>query len=154
MSGKRTELEEFMELAGPILENPDYQRLKDYIQHGNVTTYDHCRDVAWKAFRMNRRLHLGVNEPDLVAACLLHDYYLYDWHTKGDKLHGLHHPSIAAECARNDFNVNKEVQHAIRAHMWPLTIADIPKSRIAWLLTTADKICSANETVFRRDREV
>lgn len=142
--------EEFMQLARPILESPDYQRLKQYIQHGRVTTYEHCLDVAWKAFCMNRKMHLGVNESDLVAACLLHDYYLYDWHSKGDHLHGFHHPAIAAECARKDFGVSKEVEDAIRAHMWPLTLTEVPGSRLAWLLTTADKICSANETVFKR----
>ncbi len=154
METKRNDYEEFMELAGPIIESSEYQQLKNYIQHGAVTTYDHCIDVAWKAFCMNRALHVGADEADLVIACLLHDYYLYDWHTKGDRLHGLHHPSIAAECAKRDYQVKEKVEDAIKAHMWPLTITSIPRSRIAWLLTMADKICSATETVFKRNGEV
>ncbi len=144
------EHEEFMALAGPIIETPAYQRLRQYIQHGKVTTYQHCLDVAWQAFRMNRRLHMGVNEADLVAACLLHDYYLYDWHDHGDRLHGFHHPDIAARCARDDFHVSEEVQEAIRSHMWPLTLSKVPAGKIGWLLTMSDKICSAKETMMLR----
>ncbi len=150
---RNQEYEEFLALARPVLDNPGFQKLKTYIQHGNVTTYDHCIDVAWKAFCLNRRLHLKVNESDLVTACLLHDYYLYDWHTHGDRLHGFHHPSIAADHARDDFLVNKEIADAIRTHMWPLTFTRLPNSRMAWLLTLSDKICSANETLFHRDQK-
>ncbi len=153
MSRKQRDREDFMALAGPILEDPGFCRLKEYIQHGSVTTYDHCVDVAWTAFRMNRKLHIGADEADLVKACLLHDYYLYDWHTKGDHLHGFHHPSIAARHAGNDFRVNEEVAQAIRTHMWPLTLTSVPNGKIAWLLTAADKICSTRETVFRRGEE-
>ncbi len=150
MNSRERDYEEFMKLAEPIIETPAYQRLKQYIQHGNVTTYQHCMDVAWKAFRMNRRLHMGADEQDLVTACLLHDYYLYDWHDHGDHLHGYHHPAIAAQCAREDFHVSEDVQKAIRSHMWPLTLSKLPSGKIAWLLTMSDKICSANETMFRR----
>lgn len=152
MNDPKREYDEFMELAGPIITDPAYERLKQYIQHGDVTTYQHCVDVAWQAFRMNRRLHMGVNEQDLVTACLLHDYYLYDWHNHGDHLHGFHHPEIAARCAGEDFHVSEEVQEAIRSHMWPLTLSKLPSGKIAWLLTMSDKICSANETLFRRKR--
>ncbi len=144
------EYEDFQALAAPLFSQGQYQSLKAFIQHGRVTTYDHCLSVAWSAFLMNRRLHLGADERELVAACLLHDYYLYDWHTRGDRLHGLHHPAIAARCAERDFQVSPAVQDAIRSHMWPLTPVQIPRSRIAWLLTLSDKICSASETLFRR----
>lgn len=150
MKMKKRDYKEFRELAGPILEDPRYQRLKEYIQHGKVTTYEHCLAVAWRAFCLNRRLHLGADESDLVTACLLHDYYLYDWHTRGDHLHGFHHPAIAAECAKNDFQVKEKVEDAIRTHMWPLNISTVPDNRIAWLLAVSDKICSANETLFKR----
>ena len=152
MNRKSEAFKTFTELARPILDDPNYQSMKQYVQHGKVTTYEHCMAVAWTAFRINRRLHLEVNEAELVTACLLHDYYLYDWHTHGDHLHGFHHPAIAADQAKLDFEVSDDVKRAIRSHMWPLTLWDIPNSRIAWLLTISDKVCSANETIFKRSR--
>ncbi len=147
----KKENEEYFEtLADPILNSPNYQILKTFIQHGQVTTYDHCVRVARTAFNLNRALHAGAEEKELVEACLLHDYYLYDWHHSGDHLHGYHHPFIAAENASRDFQADQLVQEAIRTHMWPLNIRRIPHSKTGWLLTLSDKICSLDETLLHR----
>ena len=141
---------EFKEHIRIIALDPRCLRMKNYIQHGRITTYDHCMDVARQAFLMNRRLHLKANERRLVRAAFLHDYFLYDWHVHGDHLHGYHHPHIAAVNARKDFAVSEEEMAAIESHMWPLTLFYAPASRIAWLITVADKICSSRETLFER----
>ena len=92
----KEEEQEFSRLLAPLLENENALRMKEYIQHGTITTHEHCVDVARCAFKLNRKLHLHADEKALVEAGYLHDYYLYDWHTRGDKLHGYHHPAIAA----------------------------------------------------------
>lgn len=135
----------FKELASPVAEDPRAVRMRDFIQHGNKSTYDHCLDVARTAFVINRRLRIGADEEKLVRACILHDYFLYDWHTKGDHLHGYHHPLIAGRNAEADFNISKKERRMIESHMWPLTLLHIPTSRGGWLLTLADKICSSRE---------
>lgn len=61
--------------------HPDVQRMREYIQHGSVTTYQHCKNVALVSFWLNRRLHLHADETSLAVGALLHDFYLYDWHT-------------------------------------------------------------------------
>ena len=139
----------FVALAKNITERPVYQTLKSFTQHGSVTTYRHSLHVALCAFRLNIRLHVRADERELVEACLLHDFYLYDWHTKGDKLHGYHHPKIAAERARRYFAVPDRVASAIQTHMWPLTLFHVPRNRTAWLLAAADKICAVRETLDR-----
>jgi len=144
---------EFYALAKPILTDPRYKQLRSFIQHGKITTYAHCRRVAWYAFCLNRRFDLGADEENLVKAALLHDYYLYDWHSRGDHLHGFHHPGIAAEKAAADFLLDEEVLAAIRSHMWPLNLLTIPDSKVAWLLTVSDKICSSYETLFEREKK-
>ena len=53
----------------------DAQRMHQYIQHGTVTTYDHCMSVARASFWLNRRLHLGADEQSLVRGAFLHDFY-------------------------------------------------------------------------------
>ena len=146
----KEEEQEFSRLLAPLLENENALRMKEYIQHGTITTHEHCVDVARCAFKLNRKLHLHADEKALVEAGYLHDYYLYDWHTHGDKLHGYHHPALAAENASRDFKISGKAAEAIRTHMWPLTLTRIPSSREAWLITLADKICSTRETLFER----
>ena len=132
-----------------ILNHPSFQTLQSFVQHGSVTTYEHSLHVTNCAFWLNARLHTHADERELVTACLLHDFYLYDWHTKGDRLHGYHHPKTAAKYAKICFHVSDRVVSAIETHMWPLTLFHIPSNRTAWLLTIADKICSIQETLRR-----
>ena len=143
----KKEFARFMQLAKPIAGDARVRKMGDFIQHGEKNTYDHCLSVAYTAFLLNRRLHIGADEESLVKAAILHDYFLYDWHTRGDKLHGYHHPKIAGENARNDFNISDKEKMMIETHMWPLTLFHIPRSKEAWLLTTADKICSSKEVI-------
>ena len=68
--------------------HPDVQRMREYIQHGSVTTYQHCKNVALVSFWLNRRLRLHADETSLAVGAFLHDFYLYDWH-KRSTFHGL-----------------------------------------------------------------
>jgi uncharacterized protein len=141
---------DFRRISRPYLRDPRFRKLRSYIQHGNTSTYEHSLNVARTAFGLNRRLRLRADEESLVRAALLHDYYLYDWHTFGDKLHGYHHPSIAAQNAERDFGISGKERKIIESHMWPLTLTKLPASREAWLLTAADKYCSIREILGRR----
>ena len=58
-------------------QHPDVQRMREYIQHGSVTTYQHCKNVALVSFWLNRRLRLHADETSLAVGALLHDFYLY-----------------------------------------------------------------------------
>lgn len=144
------EEKEFAALAEGIAGDEKTLRMKNFIQHGTISTHEHCMDVARCAFKLNRHLHLHADEKVLVEAGFLHDYYLYDWHTHGDSLHGYHHAQIAAENARKDFGVSEKAEDAIRTHMWPLTLTRVPSSKEAWIISLADKMCSARETLFER----
>ena len=145
-----TENNTFHQTIKEIETNSRVYLMHNYIQHGSITTYDHCISVAREAFNLNRRLHMHTDEKRLVRAAFLHDYFLYDWHDHGDKLHGYHHPKIAAENAVRDFHITEHERRSIASHMWPLNILTIPASREAWLITIADKICSSEETLLRR----
>ena len=145
------------QLLGGIERESDVLRMKTFRQHGTRTTYDHCVDVACLSYQINRKLHLHADERDLLTAAMLHDFYLYDWHDAPVRkhwnelfqLHGFAHPSIAAKNAREKLGVNQRVESAIRTHMWPLTLRAIPRSREAWIVCLADKICATIETVHR-----
>lgn len=146
----KMENDDISELMKELADNPRIQKMKEYIQHGNTTTYSHVFRVARFAARLDRFFPGEKRSDELIIAAILHDYYLYDWHNHGDHLHGFHHPYIAADNAIKDFHVSKNVADAIKSHMWPLNILEVPKSRNAWILTISDKIVSAEETVIRK----
>ena len=62
-------------------QHPEVQRMREFIQHGDVTTYQHCKNVVLVSFWLNRRFHLGADETSLAVGAFLHDFYLYDWHS-------------------------------------------------------------------------
>ncbi len=147
---RKDEQLEFEQLIKDLATNPKTKRMKRYIQHGTVTTYEHCMAVAKMSFILSRSLPGEVSEEKLLTGAFLHDYFLYDWHDRGDHLHGYHHPDIAWKNATRDFDLNEKEQNIIRSHMWPMNILTVPKSREARIVCVADKIVSTKETLFKR----
>ncbi|MBQ9065466.1 MAG: HD domain-containing protein [Blautia sp.] len=136
------------------LESDDkVQEMKEYVQHGKVSTYDHCRNVAKLSYDIDRMLHLKCDLKVLLTGAMLHDFYLYDWHNDDGgthRLHGFTHAKTAAEKAKKRFDIDKKTGDVISSHMWPLNPEKIPKSKEAWVVCIADKCASLYETVFRR----
>ncbi|SFQ29092.1 uncharacterized protein SAMN02910358_01422 [Lachnospiraceae bacterium XBB1006] len=143
-------------ILGTMQEDKHVQEMKKYIQHGTVSTYEHCVNVAKLSYHLNKKLHLKADEQVLVKGAMLHDFYLYDWHYEGDgshHLHGFSHPKRASENAKELLHVEPEIQQVIESHMWPLTLKTIPKSREAWLVCMADKLVSTRETILNRRKK-
>ena len=140
----------FQVLVEEISTDGKTQEMKKYIQHGKISTYEHCMQVARLSYELNRKLHFHANERELVRGAFLHDYYLYDWHLPHNRLHGFYHPGVAVENASRDFKLSSREKNIIASHMWPLTVTKLPKSREAVLVGMADKLCSTKETLFKR----
>ncbi len=147
----REDRELFYSVVLELSDYPSVQNMKKYVQHGTVSTYVHCLRVARKSLILARRFNISVNERELLRGAMLHDYFLYDWHTKGDHLHGYHHPHIAAHNAARDFDLSPREIDIIKSHMWPLTLFHVPRSKEAFIVCLADKLCSTDETVNRRN---
>ncbi len=129
------------------------QRMRQYMQHGSITTYDHCERVARVSLYINRKLHLGARERDLLRGAMLHDLFLYDWHEEdggSHRWHGFTHPETALGNARRSFQLTQKEEDIIANHMWPLTLRHMPRSREAFIVCMADKVCSLKETLFMR----
>lgn len=132
-----------------LLHDEEVLRMKNFIQHGELTTYDHVVNVAWTSLKITRSLGLKVDERSLLRGALLHDFYLYDWHDKNvdrKRFHGFHHPVTAFKNAKKNFTVNKVEEDIILKHMWPLTLK-FPKYRESYVVTLADKFCSFRDTL-------
>lgn len=142
----------FDQIAAPLLANPNVQRMDGFIQHGSVSTLDHCLRVSRTSLRLARGLHLHVDEKRLVEGALLHDFFLYDWHDRSTSMphHATMHPVYAAKNARELLGADEAVQDIIRTHMWPLPPGRVPTSTEAWLVCVADKACSLHETLTMR----
>lgn len=147
MALSKKEKEYFLDIIMEFINMPEIREMENYIQHGQVSTYEHCLSVAYISFYISRKLHLKVNYENLVRGALLHDFFLYDWHIKDKdrKLHGFHHPGVAYRNASRLFELTEIERDIIMKHMWPLTIVP-PKYKEAYVICLADKICSISET--------
>ena len=132
-----------------ILDSKHFKESGKNIQHGNMSVRKHSMQVAKYSLILSSKLRLHVNRKDIVRGALLHDYFLYDWHSPENSglsnLHGFYHPGIALENAKKDYKLNARQKDIIKNHMWPLTVVP-PKSKEAWVVSAADKYCSLMET--------
>ena len=140
----------FRRVMKTITEDKKALQMKQFIQHGQVTTFDHGLRVARLSYLLARRLHLKVEEEELLTGAFLHDYFLYDWHDHGDHLHGYHHAEISARNAKRDFRISGKTEHIIKSHMWPLNLTRVPRSKEAFLVCIADKMCSLQESIHKK----
>ena len=155
-----TERERLYAILEKYDQNPKVQQMREFIQHGDVTTYQHCKNVVLVSCWLNHRLHLGADETSLAVGAFLHDFYLYDWHKKGTfhgvrrlfEMHGFSHPGCACVNAEQVFHITKKEQSIISSHMWPLTFRHVPSCREAIIVCLADKYCAVVESMFKHSR--
>jgi uncharacterized protein len=146
----------FLGYLTDLLANPQVLSMENFIQHGSVTTLEHALCVAWFTFLICRRLKREPREA--VRGALLHDLYLYDWHSRVTQTsshrrwHGFTHPSEALKNANRFFELTDREQDIIKKHMWPLTVVP-PRYLDSYIVCLADKICATKET-FHRYKDV
>ncbi len=143
---------EFIKTAKEILSHEKVKEMKNFIQHGDISCYEHCLMVTLYAYMYSKRLGWDIDVKALVHGSLLHDFFLYDWHDQAftpDGLHGFSHPITAERNAGNTFSLTDKERKIIKNHMWPLTLTRIPDSKEGWLVCMADKYCSLKETLLK-----
>lgn len=137
---------EYYSCVKDIFENKSFQSMNQFIQHGSTTTRAHCVQVSYMSYRMAKALKLDARS--VARAGLLHDLFLYDWHTHaketGEYFHGLTHPRTALNNAKKEFELNDIEANCILRHMWPLTPIP-PKYLEGYLIVYADKYCGGAE---------
>lgn len=147
----RQEERQIREMAPDILQSHNFNRMKEYIQHGDVTVNAHVLRVARCSIALSEYLHISCSRRELIRGALLHDYFLYDWHVPDaecpHRLHGFYHPGTALQNALKEYPLTSREKNIIKRHMWPLTMVP-PSCREAWIVTAADKWCSLLETLY------
>ena len=148
--GKDNELQKILD---NLESNDVVQEMKKYNQHGNVSTYEHCRNVAKLSYKINKLFSMNADLDVLLVGAMLHDFYLYDWHCEDNgehRLHGFKHARTARDNAKKHFDIDDATSHVIYSHMWPLNLGRVPRTKEAWIVCVADKYISLYETIFRR----
>lgn len=137
-----------LKYGGHILYSDGIQQQKQYMQHGNVSVYTHCVNVAYMSLILAKYLHLNVNRCAVVRGALLHDYFLYDWHVPGEirRWHGFTHAKLALKNAIRDFKLTDKEKDIIEKHMFPMNPA-LPKYKESILVGVADKLCAVFEVL-------
>lgn len=145
-----TECTEFNEIIYDLLLDTTVLQMKNYTQHGKISCFIHCYYVAYYTYVVCKKLHL-----DYISAArgaMLHDLFLYDWHTSSPAdvnekgLHAWAHPKIALKNACQTFNLNEIEKDIILNHMWPLTLRP-PKTKEAFIVSCMDKFSATVETL-------
>lgn len=144
--------EEFYDCIKDIARHPVVLRMKLYPHHGSTNCYQHCMNVAYYNYQWCR--FFGLDACSAARGAMLHDLFLYDWHTHtkrtGDHFHGLTHPDAAYKNAVKIYKLNKIEKDIILNHMWPVTIRRVPRTKEGWITTLTDKYCGACETSRRK----
>ena len=140
----KSEIDLFLDCIGDLLESEVVQKMCNFTQHGDTTTFDHCLMVSFKSFQFCRKCNLDYRAA--ARGGLLHDLFLYDWHDKDldINLHGFYHPGIALRNAEKAFVLDDKEKEIIKKHMWPLTVVP-PKCREAYVICYFDKTCTLKE---------
>lgn len=143
--------DDFYECIRDIAEHPVVLRMKLYPHHGNTNCYQHCLHVAYYNYILCR--YWNLNARAAARAGMLHDLFLYDWHTHakktGNHFHGLTHPRDALKHAQKFFELSDMEKDIILGHMWPVTLFHIPRYKETWITTLTDKYCGALESTQR-----
>jgi uncharacterized protein len=135
---------EFINMARPLLENPQLKALSQFDHHRGKTRLEHVREVAYLSFQWGRRLSLDCNA--IVRGALLHDLFYYDWLHEGPRFHGFRHHNIALKNAYKVTCLSKKEEDIIKKHMWPLTVVP-PVYMESLIVSVIDTFCSARDYI-------
>lgn len=134
-----------------VINNPSVQMMRSYPHHFRVSCFEHSVHVSYVSFILCKLL--GMDYYSAARGGLLHDLFLYDWHSeeRAEALHGFSHPKIAYSNADSMFQLNNIEKDIILKHMFPLTWPP-PRYREAWVVCWADKFCTISEFFSSRFR--
>lgn len=129
-----------------LLLAPQVQSMRALPHHPGVNCFEHSIFVSYVAFRLARRW--GLDGRSCARCGLLHDLYLYRWNdqTAHPGLQCFDHPVFALRNASALTPLTAKERNIILAHMWPLAF-HLPRSREAWVVSLADKLCATAEVL-------
>ncbi|MGN0641995.1 MAG: HD family phosphohydrolase [Huintestinicola sp.] len=139
---------EYNKLVSDLLDNDVVLKMKEFTHHGTTTCYQHCLNVSYYNYVFCKLLSLNARAG--ARAGLLHDLFLYDWHTyvrpEGERLHGFTHAGTALANVKKHFEITEMESDIIEKHMFPLNLA-LPRYKETVVIIMVDKLCGAMEVI-------
>lgn len=134
----------FNKVLDEVVDCTRFKMSKEHLHHGDTSVYEHSIQVAYMSYRIALKLGWKKNLHSLIVGGLLHDYFLYDWHKRENRFHGILHPTRAYKNAREDMTLDPISKDIIIKHMFPLTLIP-PIYKESWLVSFSDKVCAVME---------
>lgn len=72
--------------------------MKNFCQHGSVSTYKHVMYVTRVCYYLNKHFGLGADVKSLVVGAFLHDFYLTTGTKKMTAISGMDSPTRTQPC--------------------------------------------------------
>lgn len=135
---------EFMNIVKNILDSDDFNKLRN-IEHHGTTRYNHSIKVAYKSYRMAKRMRLDYKA--VAKAGLMHDFFLSEV-GRGFKtriLSTFTHPKKASKNAMK-FGISDKEKNIIESHMFPFCLT-LPLYFESWIVIVSDKFIGMKEFV-------
>lgn len=131
---------EYYQVVEDIIQHPEVRKMDQFSHHFDSTCFQHSVHVSYMNYCVCKKF--GKDARAAARAGLLHDLFLYDWHTHsketGNHFHGLTHPRVSLQNAEKLFELNSLEREIILRHMWPVT--PIPPMKFeSILITLTDK---------------
>ncbi|HBC96222.1 MAG TPA: HD family phosphohydrolase [Clostridium sp.] len=143
---------EYRKCINDLIASPVVLSMQNFVQHGSLSCLEHCINVSYKSYVICR--YLNLNYRSAARGGLLHDMFLYDWHTSKPEngLHAFVHPILALKNANMYFVLNDVEKDIIAKHMWPLTLKP-PKYGESLIVSSVDKYCAFTETLNKGNKD-
>ena len=141
------EYTEFYNTIKDIISNSTVQEMKNFRQHYETSTFEHCFNVSFLNYKICKKF--GLDYKSAARAGMVHDLFLYDWRNSSKNLDGLHafvHPKIAEKNASEIFDLTEKEKDIIIKHMWPVTFFNFPKYFESFIITLTDKYSAMQES--------
>ncbi len=135
-----------------VLDSPEFGNTADEVHHRHSSLEDHTLNVTIAGAKLCRRLnkmHIDVDEKDVIQASLCHDLGMIDRDEKydTDKDAWKRHPAESVKSARRLLpGMSRRAESIILTHMWPIC-GERPRSREAVVVSIADKYASVIDWV-------
>lgn len=142
-----TSYDEFVNITYDILENKEFNKLKNVVHHG-MNRYDHSFRVAIVSYSITKFLNLDYQKT--ARAALLHDFFLEENEGVGalTRIKTLFkHPSYAVNNSNKHFLLSDLEKDIIETHMFPVSFK-IPKYLESWIVDLVDDGVSIYERLF------
>lgn len=147
---------DYLEIVKDIINHDEVLKMKNFMQHGNTSCYDHCINVSYTGYLIAKKFSFDAKS--IARAGLLHDMFLYDWreYKASDNSimnsHAIAHGKVALVNAKKYFTLTKKEEEMIKKHMWPATIIP-PRYLMTYFIGLVDKGCAVFEFLEGSKRE-